>query len=449
MLSIKNNTIDFSCTSKEVSFTIKDELADFMKNEFYPKLEAQLRDFDTISTIWKIEHLPISITIKQEKQWKEIFLNESLKQIRLYLRQHQPYTYIQEVSDNTDRPNDDTQIVHPIDEMINYLETGRYVISKIEFQKNLKQVEWSKQNDHNVLNVISRDLQSLLRFLFLIPNATIEQFLDRTKQNFQNENNKTQILYFEGQSISIKCQKFLELIIQIKPAPQGLRGNLIKTLSNHFHVSEKEFKIWLAFQSKAVQNKFSSLLTSITTEEKSSSFKTEDHQLSRDIFYIKNAGLILLHPFLPKFFENLDYLNAKSGQFKSVNYLHRASLIMQHLIYSEDDLFEDDFVLNKILCGIDPTEAIEPNVIFTELEKELSKELLQAVISHWKILKNTSIQTLQADFLRRNARLSKEMDTWQVTVENSGIDVLLNYLPWGIGTLKTPWMKHYLNCTWV
>ena len=75
------------------------------------------------------------------------------------------------------------------------------------------------------------------------------------------------------------------------------------------------------------------------------------NQKAKDIpLYIENAGLVLLHPYLPKLFTDLEYL--EEGVWKDATLQHRACFLLQYLVASNDIIFENDLPFNKILCGI-------------------------------------------------------------------------------------------------
>lgn len=172
---------------------------------------------------------------------------------------------------------------------------------------------------------------------------------------------------------------------------------------------------------------------------------TTEKPTGRQIYYISNAGLILLHPFLENLFENC-------GLWKDNNWLYDDSqekaVILTHFLYSDEQPEESELVLNKLLCGL-PIE--QPVDIFYRPETALLEEcrnLLLSVISHWQQLKNTSAEGLQNTFLLREGRITIDMDLLHLMVERSGVDVLLGSLPWGIGTIRTPFMKQFLNVEW-
>ena len=64
-------------------------------------------------------------------------------------------------------------------------------------------------------------------------------------------------------------------------------------------------------------------------------------------------------------------------------------------------------------------------------------------------MSTSSIEALQQTFLQREAKLTRlpnhEYELW---FEEKGVDILLDQLPWGLGTIQTPWMENYLICHW-
>ena len=163
-------------------------------------------------------------------------------------------------------------------------------------------------------------------------------------------------------------------------------------------------------------------------------------------FFVNNVGLVILHPFLPAFFENLKL--RENNKWTSEAAQHQAVWISQFLATGNDELFEFDMVLNKLLCGLKPSEALSEMPEITENIREACDELLSEVINHWKSLKNTSPAAIQETFLQRHGKLSKVDHGYLLQVEQHGVDVLLNSLPWGIGLIKIPWMDEILHVEW-
>ncbi len=165
---------------------------------------------------------------------------------------------------------------------------------------------------------------------------------------------------------------------------------------------------------------------------------------SSDLFYIDNAGLVLLHPFLTAFFEELNVV--KKGRMLKPQ---RAVHLLQYLATGQTATPEFELPLNKVLCGIPTSEPLEAGIRLAKKEKTEAKHLLEAVIRHWNVLKNTSPEGLQGTYLCREGKLSRRgSDDWQLQVEQKGFDVLLADLPWGFSMIKLPWMEGVLWVEW-
>jgi hypothetical protein len=163
--------------------------------------------------------------------------------------------------------------------------------------------------------------------------------------------------------------------------------------------------------------------------------------------YIQNAGLIILHPYLMRLFGFMELL--ENNTFKSDWEASKAVYMMEYLVrktYQEID--EANLVLNKILCGIPLEQPLWKDIELTDKEKEVGEGLLKAVIQNWGVLGKASPDALRYGFLQREGRLTPEMLDWRLRVEQKGMDVLVERLPWGIGTIKLPLMKGFLYSEW-
>jgi len=164
----------------------------------------------------------------------------------------------------------------------------------------------------------------------------------------------------------------------------------------------------------------------------------------REGIYIDNAGLVLLHPFLPQFFEALGV----AGEDKLLK-PDRALCLLHYLATGQPVAPEYELILPKILCN-SPLEApVESNVELTTAELEESAALLEAVIRHWEALRNTSPDGLRGTFLLRPGKVSLRADgDWALQVESKSFDILLDQLPWGISMIKLPWMEKMMWVEW-
>ena len=164
-------------------------------------------------------------------------------------------------------------------------------------------------------------------------------------------------------------------------------------------------------------------------------------------YYVENAGLVILWPYLAHFFRTLTLLvnNAFVDDFAAMRAIH----LLQHLVAGEEKTAEFLLPLNKVLCGWDLAKPVAKGIDITPTEKVESNNLLSAVIAHWKALKNTSIAGLQASFLQRMGVLTNQNNNWLLQVEGLTYDLLLNQLPWGISMINLSWMKKMLVVEWI
>ncbi|MCB0573397.1 MAG: hypothetical protein KDC61_02375 [Saprospiraceae bacterium] len=165
-------------------------------------------------------------------------------------------------------------------------------------------------------------------------------------------------------------------------------------------------------------------------------------------WYVSNAGIVLLHPFLPTLFQTLGLTN--EGQFDTAEKRQQAVYLLHYIATGQTDTPEFDLVFPKFLCDWDIEAPLDRNwkIEIGNWEEEV-ETLLRAAIKNWGKLGNASAEGLRESFLMRPGKLSsRPFDGWQLRLEPSGIDLLLNYLPWTISIVKLPWMKEILNVEW-
>lgn len=163
--------------------------------------------------------------------------------------------------------------------------------------------------------------------------------------------------------------------------------------------------------------------------------------------YISNAGIILLHPFLPALFEAL-HLTIQQ-QWVNEDAQHRAVLITAYIASGKEDLPEFELALNKLICGLDIPDTLRqiPDAITVETISAC-EEMITTAIQHWAALKNTGIAAFRETFLQREGKITSVDKGWLLQVEQKGVDILLNSLPWGIGVIKFPWMNNLFFTEW-
>lgn len=165
-----------------------------------------------------------------------------------------------------------------------------------------------------------------------------------------------------------------------------------------------------------------------------------------DNLLLENAGLVLLWPFLPRFFDNLDLLE-ETG-FKDRPAAERAALILQHLNDGEVKSSEIQLPLNKVLCGLPLTEPLPLELELSEDEVETCAGFLDAVIERGEIWSRLGVTEFQEAWLRRPGALDTRSGAWQLHVERQAYDVLLAKLPWSLQVVRLPWMEAPLFVDW-
>ena len=129
----------------------------------------------------------------------------------------------------------------------------------------------------------------------------------------------------------------------------------------------------------------------------------------------------------------------RDREWKSTQLQHRAVLITQYLVCFENAVEESELLFNKLLCGVPQTAPIATDWTIDPEEERQCRSLLESVIEHWKILKKTSPEGLQQTFLQREGKLTKlKNGNYQLTVSQTGVDVLLDQLPWGCLLYTSP-----------
>jgi hypothetical protein len=162
--------------------------------------------------------------------------------------------------------------------------------------------------------------------------------------------------------------------------------------------------------------------------------------------FVSNAGLVLLHPFIPALLDTLGL--QKDGHFISPEAQMSAANVLQFLVWGENSLSENHFPLIKILLGMPVHQVLNLEIEMPETCEIECDAMLSEVIRHWSVLKNTSIAGLRETFLQREGKISPSANGWKLQVERKTVDVLLDKLPWGIGIIKLPWMNELMYVDW-
>lgn len=167
--------------------------------------------------------------------------------------------------------------------------------------------------------------------------------------------------------------------------------------------------------------------------------------------YIGNAGLVILAPYLSRFFEHRGLV--KDRKFISEESSWKAVHLLQYIAEGDDtpdkEHHEHELVLNKIFCGLDIAEPVPAVLELSAEDKEDATDLIKAVIANWPLIKNVSPHGFQSTFLHKEGKLMRQDKDWGLKIHrDSAVDMLIDRLPWGISIVRLPWMKTTVFTEW-
>ncbi len=214
----------------------------------------------------------------------------------------------------------------------------------------------------------------------------------------------------------------------------------------------KQNEIVYSEQELVSKNKIKKDVQSTSSKEEKKEIKnSENDSLEETIFlketgeyYIQNAGLILLHPYLNNFFSKCDLLTNK----KQISNPELAVHLVHYLATKKEQQFECNMVFEKFLCGVPIQKSIQRNISIPEELKQHAEELLKAVVKNWGSLGNASSDLLRNEFLQRSGKISFKDVNPKIIVERKVHDILLDKIPWTLSICKIPWIPKLIYTDW-
>ncbi len=173
---------------------------------------------------------------------------------------------------------------------------------------------------------------------------------------------------------------------------------------------------------------------------------SEHIDAEKEQWFVSNSGLVLLWPYLEKYFERLGLV--KDEKFRSEECRVQAVAELEYLVRGDSDYMEYHLVLCKVLCGVKLTTPVEPGYRREPMDGKEADSLLRHAIENWKKIGKTSVDGFRRAFLMREGKLTRAGAGWNLLVERKAYDVLLDYLPYPPGVVKLPWMKEALYTEW-
>jgi hypothetical protein len=189
--------------------------------------------------------------------------------------------------------------------------------------------------------------------------------------------------------------------------------------------------------SKKLKQKTDSLENTISEKDL---FKLQDKQE----YYVQNAGLILLHPFLKQFFKTCELLDNQN----KIKDRELAAHLLHYMATKKEKQPESNMVFEKFLCGIPIKQSINREIFISNKLKKQVNDLLQSVLDNWEILKDASIDLLRNEFLQRSGKLSFKADNPKIIIERKTQDILIDKLPWNLSISKLIWIDKIIFTDW-
>jgi hypothetical protein len=163
---------------------------------------------------------------------------------------------------------------------------------------------------------------------------------------------------------------------------------------------------------------------------------------------VDHAGLVVLHPFLPRLFERLGVAPHGARALEQAS-LPRAAALLAYAALGDDNPLDFELGLIKVLLGLRPEAVVlTPAGTLSAADRDEVDALLQSVVEHWQVLKHTSIVGLRGSFLQRRGLLTAIDGNWRLRVEPDSFDMLIDRLPWALSLVKLPWMRTLLFTEW-
>jgi hypothetical protein len=158
----------------------------------------------------------------------------------------------------------------------------------------------------------------------------------------------------------------------------------------------------------------------------------------------EKAGLVLLHPFLSRFFQGIGLLT-DDNEIKDIG---RACMLLHYLATETEEVTDIELSLEKVLLGIPQETVIDYQTPLSEDDKKGCVELLEAVLEHWVVLKKSTINTLRDMFLKRDGQLTITENSLKLSIESAAQDILLDKIPWNISIFRLKWMEKMMHIEW-
>lgn len=457
---VHKQKVDLKIARSEDSFSLQSRVSYLLQHELPKKMEMIFDKVVPDDEIIRIDKLQLDLhTINSEnfeKEFEERFIEELQNELS-------------KIRDNVSRNNNvvavnkEDSLLHSL---IHFLEHGYLTwynsVTQIKLWEEEILHELSPKEWEYFLNWLKRNYvsQVIERLVLQFSEDFLQQLVLKTNlypRDFKNVYEDLLLILqtFSEQKKADRIFLWKEMLyVFLKEADEAeykiIRSICRKEVPENSLTALKEKEITEKIKTPAVRKAFEKFIE--TPDKRERLFFEEDvrpkqkKQQIEEALYVKNCGIVILHPFLEMYFTELEVMRNK--KFLSDEASKRSVLLLHYLAAGETEVAEFDLVLQKILCGLSLEETLPSAIELSEKEIAESENLLRSVMNYWPPLKNTSIAGLQQTFLQRDGKLSQTERGWLLRIEQKTVDILLGKLPWGFSTIQLPWMNDILSVEW-
>jgi hypothetical protein len=442
---IKKVEIGVNTPSLSLGMQLKDGLDLFFKEEIFPAMDEYFNSIQkNSSSIVRIDNISIDISFEENNsinELKSLIINKLKKIINNEIisdKVEGNFTIISLEQKETDA-------------FFHFLKNGTlpwWLEKKGDFLNLfIKNFKWEKKITKK-LEAFFSNSEIRKRLVYQFDDAQLFQIISSFLNISKEENLIAKI------PATYRLQ-FWEAIMHFSVFQNEKEvGKIFQNISNKDvskiqEISKRAFGLHLSFKRESLEKKeFKNTVSSEFEKEPKAldlnSIK-EENEIVKEGILVKNAGLILLHPFLKTFFEKMDFL---TGKFIKTEKIDEAIHALHYLATGKEQAYEHDLVFEKFLCDVPIHQPINRHFILSKEQKIACEVLLQAVLEHWSALKSKSTEILQNEFLQREGKLIISEEKQTLIVARKTQDILLDKLPWNINLVKVPWIEKIVFVEW-
>ena len=409
---IQQQSIEIGFAGIDDGIGMQDRIAEIFYTGLQPKMNSMFEEMANEKCLVSVERLEIDCGELPDKNWEDALVDITLRKLKAELLTKHKKDLPGELNNEA------------ADALLYFLEHGRLPWNVLA--DSLKEIERSI--------TINSSFISKLKVLIVRKPEVVTRLLKGLSASFKDELVDAFVRQSNKEWKSIRS-------IYEQDDNYG-KSELQKTIFEQFRRTPSQDAL-IKIEEEVVAG--AKLKIDHRDLENSNMKKSKIEKIDESV-YVRNAGLVLLHPFLPQLFEITGIYNENNWVDEIAQ--PKAVKILEYLSTGINKFEEINFVFNKVLCGLDPSAYAGDKEPLDEATMSACDLLLKEVIGHWHQLKNTGIEAFRETFLQRSGKLTAVDNGWTLQVEQHTIDILIDSLPWGIGIIKLPWMQEMVYTEW-